>query len=55
MEKPPDTYSFNEGQARYILIDPALRVTGWDIDDRDGVTDFGFKRAMIAPDYGYSS
>ena len=55
MEKPPDTYSFNEGQARYILIDPALRVAGWNIDDRIGVTGFGCKRTMIAPDYGYSS
>ncbi len=72
MEKPRDTYSLNEGQARYILIDPALRVAGWNLDDRmqagfevpvdgydaeyrDGMTDFGRKHTMIAPDHGYSS
>ena len=26
--------SLNEGQARYILIDPSLRVAGWNLEDR---------------------
>jgi type I site-specific restriction endonuclease len=40
MEKPRDTYSLNEGQARYILIDPTLRAAGWNLDDR---TQVGFE------------
>jgi len=32
--------SLNEGQARYILIDPALRDAGWNLDDR---TQVGFE------------
>ncbi len=40
MENPRDTFSLNEGQARYILIDPALRVAGWKLDDR---TQVGFE------------
>lgn len=32
--------SFNEGQARYILIDPALRDAGWNLEDR---TQVGFE------------
>jgi type I restriction enzyme R subunit len=35
-----DVHSLNEGQARYILIDPALRVAGWNLDDR---TQVGFE------------
>jgi len=37
MKKPRDTNSLNEGQARYILIDPALRNAGWNLDDRSQV------------------
>jgi type I restriction enzyme R subunit len=40
MENPRDTLSLNEGQARYILIDPALRSAGWNLDDR---TQVGFE------------
>ena len=40
MEKSRDTLSLNEGQARYILIDPALRGAGWNLDDR---TQVGFE------------
>ena len=32
--------SLNEGQARYILIDPALREAGWNLEDR---TQVGFE------------
>src|SRR5450759_5333884 len=32
--------SLNEGQARYILIDPALREAGWHLEDR---TQVGFE------------
>ncbi|MGP1679414.1 MAG: type I restriction endonuclease [Burkholderiales bacterium] len=32
--------SLNEGQARYILIDPALRGAGWNLEDR---TQVGFE------------
>lgn len=32
--------SLNEGQARYILIDPALRAAGWNLEDR---TQIGFE------------
>jgi len=32
--------SLNEGQARYILIDPALRDAGWNLEDR---TQVGFE------------
>jgi type I site-specific restriction endonuclease len=32
--------SLNEGQARYILIDPALRDAGWKLEDR---TQVGFE------------
>ncbi len=35
-----DVHSLNEGQARYILIDPALRKAGWNLDDR---TQVGFE------------
>ncbi|MBX9904230.1 MAG: hypothetical protein K2Y31_07735 [Burkholderiales bacterium] len=55
MEKPRDNHSLNEGQPRYILITPTLRVAGWKIDDRASVTDFGCKHTMIAFDHGYSS
>lgn len=71
MEKPRDTHSFNEDQARYILIDPALRNAGWNLDDRtqgfevpvddydaehrDGKPNFCCKHTMIASDHGYSS
>jgi type I site-specific restriction endonuclease len=72
MEKPRDTYSLNEAQARYVLINPALRQAGWNLDNRaqigfevpvdgydaesrNGVTNFGCKRTMIAPHYGSSS
>jgi type I restriction enzyme, R subunit len=37
MTRPSDTLSLNEGQARFILIDPALRNAGWDLDDRSQV------------------
>ena len=40
MEKSRDTLLLNEGQARYILIDPALRGAGWNLDDR---TQVGFE------------
>lgn len=40
MEKSGDTYSLNEGQARYLLIDPALRDAGWKLEDR---TQVGFE------------
>lgn len=40
MEKPRDTYSLNEGQARYLLIDPALRDARWKLEDR---TQVGFE------------
>lgn len=40
MEKPRDTSALNEGQARYVLIDPALRSAGWNLDDR---TQVGFE------------
>ena len=40
MEKPRDTHSLNEGQARYILIATALRAAGWNLDDR---TQAGFE------------
>jgi predicted type IV restriction endonuclease len=32
--------SLNEGQARYILIDPTLRGAGWNLEDR---TQVGFE------------
>lgn len=35
-----DTLSLNEGQARFILIDPTLRSAGWNLDDR---TQVGFE------------
>jgi len=35
--KRPDISQLNEGQARYLLIDPALRKAGWDLDDRTQV------------------
>lgn len=34
MKNPQDTLSLNEGQARYILIDPALRTAGYNLEDR---------------------
>lgn len=37
MIKLQDTLSLNEGQARYLLIDPALRNAGWNLDDRTQV------------------
>jgi len=37
MEKQRDTFSLNEAQARYLLIDPALRRAGWNLDDRTQV------------------
>ena len=40
MAKSRDTLSLNEGQARYLLIDPALRGAGWNLDDR---TQVGFE------------
>jgi type I site-specific restriction endonuclease len=40
MPRPRDTLSFNEGEARFILIDPALRSAGWGLDDR---TQVGFE------------
>ena len=40
MEKSRDILSLNEGQARYILIDPSLRDAGWNLDDR---TQVGFE------------
>ncbi len=40
MTGPRDTLSLNEGQARFILIDPALRSAGWNLDDR---TQVGFE------------
>ena len=39
--------SLNEGQARYILIDPALRGAGWNLEDR---TQVGFKIPVDAYD-----
>lgn len=40
METPRDTLAFNEGRARYVLVDPALRTAGWNLDDR---TQVGFE------------
>ena len=37
MKTPHDALTFNEGQARFILIDPTLRAGGWNLDDRTQV------------------
>ena len=34
MRRPTTTSSLNEAQARYVIIDPALRDAGWNLDDR---------------------
>ena len=34
MRRPTSTSSLNEAQARYVIIDPALRDGGWNLDDR---------------------
>ena len=34
MRRPTTTSSLNEAQARYVLIDPALRDARWKLDDR---------------------
>ena len=37
MRRPTTTSSLNEAQARYVVIDPALRHAGWNLDDRTQV------------------
>jgi len=37
MDEPRSISTLNEAQARYILIDPALRAAGWDLGDRTQV------------------
>jgi type I site-specific restriction endonuclease len=40
MSNPESTLSLNEARSRYILIDPALRNAGWNLNDR---TQIGFE------------
>ncbi len=40
MRRPTTTSSLNEAQAGYVIIDPALRDAGWNLDDR---TQVGFE------------
>lgn len=37
MKEPKSTLSLNEAQARYLLIDPAPKAAGWNLDDRTQV------------------
>ncbi len=38
--EPTNILTLNEGQARYLLIDPGLKAAGWSLDDR---TQVGFE------------
>lgn len=40
MRRPTTLSSLSEAQARYVIIDPALRDAGWNLDDR---TQVGFE------------
>jgi type I site-specific restriction endonuclease len=40
MHRPTTVSSLNEAQTRYVIIDPALRDAGWNLDDR---TQVGFE------------